>query len=331
MTTLSPFRRHLTAVGPRSLVHSTMNSSHSLSDCSAPWASLLLLAALWITPALGTAATIPFSADADASIMENNKGESNTGGDTQLAAGTLANGERTRLLLHFDLSSVPANAIVHSVTLTTTAVKQNFSAPTTVFAIHRMLVSWKEGSGVGLVGQPASAGDVTWKWRAAPSTDWGSPGGKAGTDFAAAASSLSEISEVGPLNFESSSPLISDVQHWIADPSSNFGWMLKAASEAARTTARRFGSLESDGNGPSLVIDYEVPTPELKVTSPLLSQGKLSFHWTATNPPYQVQTRSTITGDWVNVGAPQSGTEISVPTDGAQAYYRVIEAQPNVQ
>ena len=101
--------------------------------------------------------------------------------------------------------------------------------------------------------------------------------------------------------------------------------------DSREDTIRKGYGAFSSGDGPFLVIDYDVPKAEVKVTVPILTAGQLTFHWTDTQPPYQVQTRSTITAEWINVGAPQSGTETTVPTDGNQAYFRVIETQPNVQ
>ncbi|MBI1840126.1 MAG: DNRLRE domain-containing protein [Verrucomicrobia bacterium] len=305
--------------------------STALQNLQSPLLALTIMMALvGAVPSLN-AATTTLSAVADVSLMENNKGELNTGGDSQIAGGVLANGERTRILLRFDLSSLPATAVIKSVTLTTTAVKQNFSAPGALFIVHRMLVAWQEGRGTGSVGESALPGEAAWQWRAAPSDVWATPGGKPGTDFVTASSSSAEIRAIGSVVFQSSAQLVADAQAWVSQPQSNFGWVLKAADEKTATTARRFASREADEGGPSLDIEYELPIPELKVSSPVLSPGKLSFGWSATTPPYQVQTRSDISAQWVNLGPPQQGAEVSVPTDGSQGYFRVIDARPQAR
>jgi hypothetical protein len=60
-----------------------------------------------------------------------------------------------------------------------------------------------------------------------------------------------------PYQFGPSEPMRHDVQSWIDNPSSNFGWLLRSTSEASPKTARRFGSREDFLNTPLLRIEYE--------------------------------------------------------------------------
>jgi hypothetical protein len=55
---------------------------------------------------------------------------------------------------------------------------------------------------------------------------------------------------------------VADVQGWLNNPKSNFGWMLISESEDTRFTARRFGSREDPNNAPLLDVQYVlVPEP----------------------------------------------------------------------
>src|SRR5687768_4450175 len=71
----------------------------------------------------------------------------NMGGHTHVAVGTTAKDTFARGLFRFDLSSIPTNAAVSSVTMT-------FNLPTinrpdtagSIYAAHRMLTNWGEGT-----------------------------------------------------------------------------------------------------------------------------------------------------------------------------------------
>ena len=56
--------------------------------------------------------------------------------------------------------------------------------------------------------------------------------------------------------------LIDDVQTWVDDPNSNFGWIIAAQNETSGVSARRLGSRELPGNetsGPQLTITFVSP------------------------------------------------------------------------
>ena len=57
---------------------------------------------------------------------------------------------------------------------------------------------------------------------------------------------------LGSYNFESTN-LVTDVQNWLTDPSSNFGWIMVNGNETISRSARRFASRESD-TPPTLLI-----------------------------------------------------------------------------
>ena len=214
--------------------------------------------------------------------------DNNNGGQAFANAGTSQNYTLTRGLFRFDASSIPANAVVNSVSLTLEVVRQprdGFNP--SLFGLHRMMVSWGEGTKTQVdennpgLGEPASAGEATWNARFFGSQLWASPGGAPGIDFAAGSSTVMNVYGTGdsPYTFPSEDALVGDVQYWLAHPDANFGWMLKAENEDDNFTARRFASREDPNDfGPVLQVDYTVvPEPALYA---IAGTALLGFCWT---------------------------------------------------
>lgn len=226
--------------------------------------ALLLVLAL---AQIGLAESLTLTPSADATLLEVNPGNS-AGGAGFFLAGTTQIRTRNRALLQFDLSAIPAGSQITSVGLqfeVTRSPAGGFEA--SVFGLHQMRVSWGEGGAIptdnaGGLGAPALPGDATWQHRFASSTPWSSPGGAAGIDFDPSFSAAVTIYDVDVYQVEGTPDLISDVQDWVDNPNSNFGWMLMTQSENVPFTARRFASREDEnGAGPQLFIEYQ-PVPE---------------------------------------------------------------------
>jgi hypothetical protein len=234
---------------------------------------------------------IPF---ADTTLIEVAP-DSNLGGACIVNAGTTHINTRNRGLLLFDLTStLPANAMVTGVELVLGVTGEPANGFITAnYTLHRMLRPWGEGNkgdpncppdngsspGVGLA---ATQGEATWSHRfALTPSSWGAPGGAAGIDYFAAPSADQLVSGTGesPYHFLDTPELRTDVQTWLGDPQSNFGWMLICGVEDERGTARRFGSREDPFSPPTLIIDYMV-VPEPGVLA-FASLGALLFWFTA--------------------------------------------------
>jgi hypothetical protein len=176
-----------------------------------------------------------------------------------------------RGLVAFDIAgAIPAGSTINSVTLTMRDVMGlNGDRNTT---IHRVLADWGEGTSLfnGGQGGPATTGDATWLYRfddattPAASIPWGTAGG----DFVSAVSSEVIVSDDlgGGQTFTWTSTgyaqFVTDVQNWLDNPSSNFGWLLRGV-ETAGQTAKRLNSGES-AFSPVLTIDFTpavVPEP----------------------------------------------------------------------
>jgi hypothetical protein len=194
--------------------------------------------------------------------------DNNMGGTDFFNAGTSGNGSRNRALVQFDLTGIPAGAVINSATLSMDIVHQpSTGMQISFFDLHRVLQSWGEGvqqpadPGSRGLGAPAGPGEATWNSRFAPNTTWLAPGGQEGTDFSATISATALVQGVGdPVLFESSPELIADIRAWIDQPAQNFGWMLVTEAEATQKTARGFASRES-GFGPTLLVEF-TPVPE---------------------------------------------------------------------
>lgn len=214
--------------------------------------------------------SVTLKPSADTTLVETAP-NNNLGGQLFANAGTTQNFTKNHALFRFDVSSIPAGSLVDSVSVVFEVTKQPADGYTPAdFGLHRMLVSWGEGTKIAAnpsnpgQGAPASPGEATWLARFAQTgPNWAAPGGQAGADFVAASSAGQSIYSTAnsPYIF-TSSKLAADVQLWLDNPGTNFGWMLLADNEAPNFTARRFGSREDAVNAPQLIVQYtSVPEP----------------------------------------------------------------------
>ena len=179
----------------------------------------------------------------------------NFGGGETFTAGVRLQGGITRALQQFDIAgAIPAGVTVNSVslTLTVTAVGTNSST----FDLHRVLATWGEGSGSDFGGSPALDGEATWNDRLATNTHWTGAGG----DFSPTVSAAQAITSAGDYTFTSAA-LAADVQAWLNNPATNFGWLLRSEQESTLATIRRFAGRADTNNPPLLTIQYTVPNP----------------------------------------------------------------------
>ena len=207
---------------------------------------------------------------ADTSIYQNHP-DDNLGGTT-LVSGTNQQFSNSRALFRFDLSALPADAVVTSVQVALYVTRQpdpdQHGGPVNSdFSLYRALQNWTEGTGGVVTGSPAATGDTTWNdlhYNAVAGANWATPGGQIGTDFANVPSATTSLGNVGLYLWGSSPGLVADVQSWLSSPSSNYGFALISASENVAGSARRFASREQPGGGipaPRLTVTY-LSTPE---------------------------------------------------------------------
>ena len=139
-----------------------------------------------------------------------------------------------RALLGWNLSTVPAGAVIASASVSLRMDRT--ISPSYSFSLHKMLANWGEGSAnAGSQegdGSPASATDATWlKPFFGQAGLWTTPGG----DFSGAGSASLGVNASAAYTWNSPG-LAADVNAWLANPDTNFGWVLKADIGSARKT-----------------------------------------------------------------------------------------------
>ena len=214
--------------------------------------TLQLLATLLITLGVscGMAATISVVPLANAEMRQFSPDLNLAGGFSMVSGklGTLANGEIRRSILRFDLAGqVPAGAQVISATLSLHVVRVPMTPENSTFELRRLLSDWTEG-------------DATWNSRL-PGIAWQVPGADGELDRFPFPSSTVPVAGPGTDVFGSTPTLVSDIQGWVDDPSSNFGWLLLSQDEVSFFTARMFGTRLDAPNSPVLTITYIVVAP----------------------------------------------------------------------
>lgn len=196
----------------------------------------------------------------DNTLYESGTGALSNGAGVFMFAGENNNGEIRRGLVRFDVSAIPAGAVIQSAAVTLTLSKSAGGDATV--SLHRVSADWGEGTSDASAeeggGAAATTGDATWIHRFSATSTWTSAGG----DFAASASASRTVgSTLAAYAWTSTNELVADVQLWVDTPGNNFGWLVKGA-EGGTKTSKRFDTRETETstNAPKLSVTYTVPT-----------------------------------------------------------------------
>ena len=227
---------------------------------------LVLLFALTLTASITHAQEeVDLTPIKDNTLYEHESGELSNGAGEALFAGRVGPGQGgtiRRAVIAFDVASaVPEGVTVSDVVLTLFMSMTGSGTQST--SVHRVTSEWGEGTsdatgdgggGGGGVGTESTSGDATWIHTFYDSETWETPGG----DFVQTASATLDVGAVGEYTFTSDG-MVADVQQWLDDPSSNFGWIL-IGNEASNSTSKRFDSRENptEENRPRLTITYVI-------------------------------------------------------------------------
>jgi len=200
----------------------------------------IAMAPSFFTPA--HADTISLSPSADTTLYQSSTGDISNGIGTHAFFGINSESNERRALIAFDCTSIPAGSTITDVQLTVNLSR--LSGSSSIGRLHRMAAAWGESSSdagePGGAGAPAQPGDATWLHQRFPSTDWSTPGG----DFSPLTSASTTLSlppppaTFGPGTWASTPALIADVQQWVIDPTTNFGWIIISGSSACRIDTR---------------------------------------------------------------------------------------------
>ena len=206
--------------------------------------------------------------------------------DPGMFVGTDGQGNPKRGLLQFNIASnIPAGATITAVTLQLTVGQVAGSGggsggggssaetiglfdETHAWGQPANIAGAKSFGGTGHGAAPQN-GDATWNFAFYNSTPASAtPWTVAGGNWTASSTDIADAAVTGTLtSFTWSSPaMIADVQKWLNNPTSNFGWLLKNADETDPTDFRAFWSAQgaaannAPATAPDLIVTF-VPEP----------------------------------------------------------------------
>ena len=212
-------------------------------------------------------ASITLTPNKDNTLFQTTTGSVSDGIGNSMAVG-LNHSDLTamRAVLAFDVAgSVPAGATIDSVSL---SVWENltFADTTPTVELHKVTTAWGEGNSQPRGFMPpygaSQAGDATWIHSNFPNVRWTTAGG----DFVSTVSASKVFAGAGSYSWNTTSQMVADVQSWLSNPSSNFGWLMKG--DETKESGKLIDTRESTtaSHRPSLTINY---TPALTAAADL--------------------------------------------------------------
>ncbi len=274
-------------------------------------AVLLLVAAMH---SVAFADPVPFVASKDNTLYQDAAGQLSNGIGIFVFAGRTneTTNNLRRGLVAFDLNSIPANATVTAATLSLFLTKMGPVAPGNI-SVNKMSRNWGEGSSnagtPGGHGAPAQTNDATWLHNFYNTSFWTTPGG----DFSATHSATAFVEIEGIYHMWSGSGLLADVQAWVANPASNFGWVV-LGNEIDPGSAAKFNTHENSINKPRLDVTFQVgsstPTPT-PTTTPAPSSTPTATPTATASPTATATATATPTA---TAAATPTGTPIPTPS-----------------
>lgn len=227
--------------------------------------SIGIMTVVLLIGSVGLGDTVELAPVKDNTLYQNGSGSVSNGAGIHLFAGRTDDGLLRRAVMWFDIvGAVPAGATISSVSL---KVWVNRAHNVVVsMMLHRLLEDWGEGTSNALLesqshldgkGAPATASDATWIHQFFNDEFWTNIGG---TYVASASAMIGVGANTAFYTWTSTEGMVSDVQNWLDDPSSNFGWLVRGG-ESIQESAKRFGSREITVSSfrPLLTIDFSPP------------------------------------------------------------------------
>lgn len=224
--------------------------------------ALVLSLTLLGTVSAARADVLVVTTSKDNTLYQSTTGALSNGAGPSMFAGRNGTGGGNRIqrgLVAFDLSAIPFGSTVTSVVLELNC-SQTSSGPETI-SIHRVDADWGEGTsyagGGGGGGTVSTPNDATWIHRFYPGSPWSSAGG----DFQASASTSTIVDQTAGYVWPSTPAMVADVQGWLANPATNFGWMVRG-DEVNSGSSKRFDTKETSipSHLPKLTVTFTSPT-----------------------------------------------------------------------
>ncbi len=199
-------------------------------------------------------ATLPAIKD-NTIFLETGPFFTSNGAGGHIFSGTNQGQQPRRALIEFDVSSIPAGAVIQSVEMR--LYMDRTRAGTTSISAFRLEQEWGEGASQGAGGgSSAQQDDVTWIHTFFDSAMWLSPGG----DYDRTASASVSVGGIGFYSW-SGAGMVDDVQAWVDGTLGNHGWILINAETGV--TAKRFASRQNGSPSfhPQLTVMYTALPP----------------------------------------------------------------------
>jgi len=200
-------------------------------------------------------------------------------GGSDLIVGCNTNGQCARTLLHFNVSSLPADAVITGLHMTLLpAADVALEDPSVLMDVHQVTKRWERTDvsspdgdrdtwGDSLAGTTAGAGDVTWKYAVYPDQEWDAEGGDVDPVVMTSVKSAGWEGRSETLFFPMTDKFKEVVTGWIDGTIPNYGVLVKRDTEDPTDARLRIFFHEVSGNkqyrSPKLLVVYtSVSKPE---------------------------------------------------------------------
>jgi hypothetical protein len=213
--------------------------------------------------------TVNIGASKDNTLIEDPNGSFSNGAGPSFfvgRVGTTGGGTIRRGVIAFNVAGIiPSGATITSVTLTLN-MSQTTDLNSETIELHRTLQDWGEGTSfaTGGSGTFSTTGDATWVHTFYNTSFWGAPGG----NFSGTISASRAVGGVAAYTWGSTTQMVSDVQSWLDNPATNFGWTVTGNEENLQT-AKRFDTKENPTPSvrPKLTVVYTPATSVERISS----------------------------------------------------------------